>query len=245
MGGTLMTLFWPFGRFRHYRLVKGALTPCEVAGVRDAILGSPYMASNNLNMRFAGTYGFSVVFTREHVAEVVTQFPGFEPFLAKALRADCNAFFLNPLLIANGAAVMPHVDLSLQTYVPGVRTPRYVSVLYVEVPAGLEGGELKLYEGQRNVATVTPREHALLTFRGDLRHEVTAVTSGAPDIYQARLSLVVEQYQLTDLQLAHVPACLIGTRREVAAAEAPLAGGPGTGAFGDEVRRWMDAHDAG
>lgn len=240
-----MQLFWPFGRFRHYRLLKDALPPGEIAAVRDAILGSPYMAANNLNVRFAGTYGFSIVFTRDHVEQVEREFPGFTPFLDKALRPDCNAFFLNPLLIANGAAVQPHVDLSLQTYVPGVRTPRYVSVLYVEVPPGLAGGELKLYEGQRNVATVTPREHALLTFRGDLRHEVTAVTAGAPDIYQARLSLVVEQYQLTDLQLAHVPDYLIGSRRELTAAEAPLAGGPGTGAFGDEVRRWMDAHDAG
>ena len=240
-----MQLFWPFGRFRHYRLVADALAPAEVAGVRDAILASPYMAPNNLNMRFAGTYGFSVVFTREKLAEVYAQFPGFAPFLEKALRPDCNAFFLNPLLIANGAAVMPHVDLSLQTYVPGVRTPRYVSVLYVEVPPDLAGGDLRLYEGKRNVATVSPKERAMLTFRGDLKHEVTAVTSGAPDIYQARLSLVVEQYRLTDLQLAHTPDYLIGTRREVTAAEAPLAGGPGAGAFGDEVRRWMDAHDAG
>ena len=240
-----MQLFWPFGRFRHYRLAADAFTPAEVAGVREAILASPYMASNNLNLRFAGTYGFSVVFKRERIGELLKQFPGFETFLARALRADCNAFFLNPLLIANGAAVLPHVDLSLQTYVPGVRTPRYVSVLYVEVPEGLEGGELRLYEGRRNVAIVSPRERALLTFRGDLRHEVAPVTSGAPDIYQARLSLVVEQYCLTDLQLAHTPAFLLGTRREVTAAEAPLAGGPGGGAFGDEVRRWMDASDAG
>jgi hypothetical protein len=240
-----MQLFWPFGRFRHYRLVKDALSSGETAGVREAILGSPYMAANNLNARFQGTYGFSVVFRRDGLPKVADQFPGFAPFIEKALRPDCNAFFLNPLLVADGAAVQPHVDLSLQTYVPGVRTPRYVAVLYVEVPAGLVGGDLRLYEGPKNVATVTPRERALLTFRGDLRHEVTAVTAGAPDIYQARLSLVVEQYRLTDHQLEHVPQFLLGTRREAAAAEAPLAGGPGAGVFGDEVRRWLDTPDAG
>lgn len=240
-----MQLFWPFGRFRHYRLQPDALSADQLTAVREAIIASPYMAPNNLNQRFAGTYGFTLVFTREGIPAVEARFPDFAPFLSKALRPECNAFFLNPLLIANGASVQAHIDLSLQTYVPGVRTPRFVSVLYVEVPPGLEGGDLKLYEGDQRVATVTPRERAVLTFRGDLKHEVTAVVAGAPDIYSARLSLVVEQYQLTDLQLTHVPELQLGSRREELAAEAPLSGGPGHGPFGEEVRRWMDTPDAG
>ena len=114
-----MQLFWPFGRFRHYRLLPDALSPEQLAAAREAIIGSPYMAPNNLNQRFAGTYGFTLVFTREGIEAVAARFPDFMPFLKQALRPECNAFFLNPLLVANGAAVLPHVDLSLQTYVPG------------------------------------------------------------------------------------------------------------------------------
>jgi hypothetical protein len=239
-----MQLFWPFGRFRHYRRQSAALEPAALAALRQAILESPLMAASNLNHRFAGTYGFSLAFRRDHLPEVLAQFPAFGPFLERALRPDCNAFFLNPLSITNGAGVAPHVDLSLASTVPGVRTPRYVSVLYLEVPPGLDGGELRLYEGVRHKATVTPREGSLVTFRGDMRHEVSPVRTGAPEIYEARLSLVVEQYQLTDVQLEHLPALRIGTRREAQPSEAPLAGGAGPGPFGDEVRRWLgDASD--
>jgi hypothetical protein len=239
-----MHLFWPFGRFRHYRRHSAALEPAALAALRQAILESPLMAASNLNHRFAGTYGFSLAFRREHLPEVLTQFPTLGPFLERAMRPECNAFFLNPLLVTDGAGVSPHVDLSLASTIPGVRTPRYVSVLYLEVPPGLEGGELKLYEGPRHKATVTPREGSLVTFRGDMRHEVAPVRAGAPGIYEARLSLVVEQYQLTDVQLTHLPELRVGTRREALPSEPPLAGLAGPGPVGAEVRRCLgDAPD--
>jgi hypothetical protein len=169
--------------------------------------------------------------------------PALGPFLEKALRPDCNAFFLNPLLIRDGAGVAPHIDLSLSSSIPGVRTPRYVSVLYVDVPKDLVGGLLRLYEGDRAVATITPRPGAMLLFRGDMRHEVTPVLAGAADMYEARLSLVIEQYRLTDHQLGHLPGLRVGSRREVEHPEAPLSEGPGLGAFGDEVRRWLGTSD--
>lgn len=230
---------WPFGRFRHYRLTPDALEAARVLAIREAILDSAFMSINNLNMRFAGTYGFSVVFRREQLSEVERQFPAFASYLARAVRPGCNAFFLNPLLVADGAQVMPHIDLSLQTYCPATRTPRFVTVLYVAVPEKMRGGELRLYEGDRPVATITPRKGSMLTFRGDLRHEVTEVLSGAPDIYEARLSLVIEQYRLTEDQLRLLPPYQIGTRRMLGAAAPPLAGGPGEGQFGDEIRHWL------
>lgn len=228
------------GRPSYYTRTPDALSAEAVAAIRDAILNAPYMSVNNLNMRFAGTYGFSVVFTRDGLDAVHAEFPAFAPFLAKALRPGCNAFFLNPLLIANGGAVKPHQDYSLNSYAEGTPLPTAVSVLYVEVPPGLQGGAFKLYDGQRPVATLTPAPRTLLTFRGDLRHEVEAVTAGAPDIYEARLSLVVEQYRLTDAQLAGIPAMTIGTRRETAAAGRPLEGGVGDGEFGEALRSLLD-----
>lgn len=223
-------------RYRYYTRRHDALPAGAVAAIREAVLGSPYMSVNNLNMRFSGTYGFSVVFRRDDLAAVEAAFPAFGPFLRLALFDDCNAFFLNPLLIANGSGVMPHRDFSLNTYVPGVASPRAVSVLYVDVPRGLVGGALRLYRGERLLCELPPRSGALLTFRGDLRHEVTPVSAGAPTIYDARLSLVVEQYRLPDDELARVPAVHVGSRRPAGPASEPLAGGIGEGEFGEALR---------
>ena len=175
-----------------YTREPDALGALAIAALREAILASPYMSINNLNVRVEGTYGFSVAFRRAHLAEVEAAFPAFGPYLEKAMRPDCNAFFLNPLLIADGAGVKPHRDFSLNTYVPDVPAPKAVSVLYVEVPEGLEGGRLRLYREERLSAELTPRARMLTTFRGDLRHEVTPVTGGAPTIYEARLSLLLQ-----------------------------------------------------
>ena len=73
---------------------------------------------------------------------------------------------------------------------------------------------------------------------------VTPVEAGAPDIYEARLSLVVEQYRLTDAQLERVPAMKIGTRRETVAAGRPLEGGVGEGAFADALRELLGPDEA-
>ncbi|MEB3284580.1 MAG: 2OG-Fe(II) oxygenase [Candidatus Sericytochromatia bacterium] len=238
-----MHLFWRFGRFRHYRWLGRGVDATQLAAIRSEILGSPWMAASNLNHRFRGTYGFTVAFQRHHLPALLQQFPTWGPVLEKMLRPECNAFFLNPLLMKDGAGVAPHVDLSLSSTVPGVRTPRYVSVLYVEVPPLLQGGLLRLYEGDSRVATITPRAGTMLIFRGDMRHEVTPVTAGATDMYEARLSLVVEQYRLTEHQLNYLPEIRIGTRRETEHPEAPLSGGAGEGLFGDEVRRWLGPSD--
>ena len=226
--------------FKPYRLHRRAPDAAARLAARDAVLDAPYMSSNNLNARFAGTYGFSVVFRREGLPKVLERFPAFAPFFAAALEARCNAFFCNPLLIADGAGVQPHVDMSMQTYAPACGPPAAVSVWYLQVPPGLVGGALKLYRGLRPIAELTPREGTLLTFRGDLRHEVARVTGGAPTIYDARLSLVVEQYRLPAEALAGVPPCLVGSRRETQAHEPPLAGGVGEGAFGEALREALE-----
>ncbi|MDB5100995.1 MAG: hypothetical protein JWM80_5416 [Cyanobacteria bacterium RYN_339] len=233
-------MFGLWGAARYYRTRRAALDATALAAVREAILDAPFMSTNNLNERFAGTYGFSVCFRRDGLPEVLAAFPAFEPYLRLALAPRANAFFLNPLLIADGAAVHPHIDLSLSTYCPEVTPPEVVSVLYVSVPTGLQGGALNLYQGERRVASVPPVEGTLLDFRGNLRHEVEGVRGGAPTIYDARLSLVMEQYSVPDETLERAPRFQLGTRR-AAAGDPPLAGGAGEGAFGDEVRRALES----
>lgn len=175
--------------------------------LREQIRKSPYFTVNNLNRDFVGTRGFSVVFRRGAIERVRQQFPWAGRYLDLALRSECNAFYLNPLQLAQGSHVAPHIDRSLRAYLLDVLPPFCVSVLYVEVPRDLRGGRLELRRGRRFVGSVTPREGLLVHFDGDLSHAVERVDS--PGL---RLSLVCEQYRLDPEELEAVPEFAIETR---------------------------------
>jgi len=66
-----------------------------------------------------------------------------------------------------------------------VGPPAQVSVLSVRVPNDLQGGELILQNGKRQVAHIQPQTDTLLWFQGDLTHSINPVTSSAN-----RLSLI-------------------------------------------------------
>ena len=134
--------------------------------LRGEILACPYFAVNNLNRDFIGTKGFSVVFQRQALKTVMQQFPFFEPYLDRALEPSCNAFYLNPLLLKEGSRVDPHIDRSLRSYCKTVEPPAIVSVLYVQVPPDLEGGELVLRNHRQQVGQIKPKMNTLLHFQG-------------------------------------------------------------------------------
>jgi len=190
-----------------HSLVAPAFPPAYLAELKRAIRASPYFTANTLNRDFVKTRGFSVVFRAAARARVEREFPVFQAYLARALRADCNAFYLNPLELERGSRVDPHVDRSLRSYCPTVVTPTAVSVLYVDVPAGMDGGELVLARGKRELARIKPRANTLLEFEGDLTHSIERVESAG-----ARLSLVCEQYALTEEELEAVPEYALESR---------------------------------
>jgi len=185
----------------------GAFEPSYLRTLERGIRASPCFTTNTLNRDFVGTKGFSVVFHGSARAEVERAFPFFAPYLARALRADCNAFYLNPLLLERGSRVDPHVDRSLRSYCKEVLPPVAVSVLYVSVPARLEGGALVLARGKRHLARIRPAANLLVLFEGDLTHSIEPVLSPG-----ARLSLVCEQYHLEADELELVPEFTIETR---------------------------------
>jgi len=147
------------------------------------------------------------VFHRSGLPRVAAEFPIFAPYLERALRADCNAFYLNPLELRPGSRVDPHIDRSLRAYCKDIEMPVQVSVLYVEVPAGMRGGELVLARGQRRLARIAPRANLLIEFAGDLTHSVERLDDGG-----ARLSLVCEQYALLEDELDQVPEYAVESR---------------------------------
>lgn len=171
------------------------------------IQACPYFTTNNLNRDFVGTKGFSVVFQRAGIAEVEQKFPYFKPYLNLALRSDCNAFYLNPLLLTAGSRVDPHIDRSLRSYCKTIEPPAVVSVLYVQLPPDMQGGELVLRCDKRQVGQIKPQVNTLLYFQGNLTHSVNPVQTAGK-----RLSLVCEQYSLSESELREIPKFTVESR---------------------------------
>lgn len=181
--------------------------PDYLRRLKRAIRASPHFATHTLNRDFVGTRGFSVVFRATARSRVAVEFPDFEPYLRRALRPDCNAFYLNPLWLEGGSRVDPHVDRSLRSYCKEVLPPVCVSVLYVEVSSDLRGGELVLARGRKHLARIRPTTNTLVHFDGDLTHSVEPVAGPG-----TRLSLVCEQYALSADELERIPEYAIETR---------------------------------
>ncbi|KJH71363.1 2OG-Fe(II) oxygenase [Aliterella atlantica] len=192
----------------YYRTLQNAFKPSYLTKLQERITACPYLAVNNLNRDFVGTKGFSVVFQRAQISEVERQFPFFKTYLNVALQPDCNAFYLNPLLLNGGSRVDPHIDRSLRSYCKTVEPPAVVSVLYVQVPTELTGGELVLRHGKRHVGCIKPQYNTLVYFQGDLTHSVNQVTSNKT----SRLSLVCEQYNLVERELEQIPEFAVESR---------------------------------
>lgn len=177
----------------YYQTSENAFPLDYLSQLQGQILSCPYFALNNLNRDFIETKGFSLAFQRSGLSKIEQQFPFFKTYLDIALQPNCNAFYLNPLLLKTGSRVDPHIDRSLRSYCKNIEPPALVSVLYVQVPATLHGGELVLCHNKRQVGQIRPRVNTLLYFQGNLTHAVKEVTS-----LGTRLSLVCEQYNLSE-----------------------------------------------
>jgi hypothetical protein len=191
----------------YYHQQPSAFTAAYLSKLQKQILACPYFAINNLNRDFVGTKGFSVVFQRSGLSEVEQRFPFFKPYLSLALKPDCNAFYLNPLLLEAGSRVDPHIDRSLRSYCKTIEPPAIVSVLYVQIPPALQGGELVLRSNKRQVGQIRPQPNLLVHFQGNLTHSVNEVTSSG-----TRLSLVCEQYSLSEVELEEIPEFTLESR---------------------------------
>ncbi|MBW4473987.1 MAG: 2OG-Fe(II) oxygenase [Stenomitos rutilans HA7619-LM2] len=191
----------------YYRQQFDVLSLTDLHTLRGEILSCPYFAVNNLNRDFVGTKGFSVVFQQSGLETVKQEFPFFAAYLDRALEQDCNAFYLNPLLLKEGSRVDPHIDRSLRSYCKTVEPPAIVSVLYVQVPADLQGGELVLRNHRQQVGQIKPKINTLLHFQGDLTHSVNPVR-----VNGTRLSLVCEQYSLSAAELQEIPEFTVESR---------------------------------
>jgi len=185
---------------KYYSLKSNAFPLDYLKSLEDLILSCPYLAENYTNDNFAGTKEFSLVFKRSGIREVERNFPSLEPYLRIALNSECNAFNLNALVIKEKSCVKPHVDSILNKDSKAITIATIVSILYVKVPPDLQGGELVFYKHGHQVCKIQPETNTLLYFRGDLIHSVNEVKTS-----QARISLVCDQYKLSETHLQQIP----------------------------------------
>jgi 2OG-Fe(II) oxygenase superfamily len=203
----LLQLSIPLKSVNYYHQHCPAFSPVYLSQLQGQILASPYFTVNNLNRDFVGTKGFSIVFRGSQLPTLTERFPHFKLYLEQALKPDCNAFYLNPLLLKSGSRVDPHIDRSLRSYCKTIQPPDWVSVLYIQVPPDMQGGELVLQARQRRVGQIRPQTNTLLFFQGDLTHSINPVISSG-----VRLSLVCEQYCLESRELQQIPELTVESR---------------------------------
>ncbi|MBK7862214.1 MAG: 2OG-Fe(II) oxygenase [Archangiaceae bacterium] len=209
-----------------YRRTRNALPEGEFVALRDAVLGSKWVAKSQLNGSFQTSRGFGMIFTEAGRPQVLEQLPQLAPFLEAAMQGPAekrlqpfwkrgqpprpNAWYLNLLLVGAAGGVGTHIDGTLAGPAQvELATPRVVSVLYLQVPK-CRGGELVLARGAKLKGVIHPTERTLVHFRGDLEHQVRALVNPAPDA--ARASLVLEQYHFAPEALARLPTFRLDSR---------------------------------
>ena len=188
-----------------YRVRRPVLEAADLERLAQAVLTSPYLAASDLDHGFEQTYGFSVLFQRTQVERFLLMLPSARCYLEKMLRPDCQVFLVNPLVIHQGAAVAPHADKTLMSFLPAkarVPFPHRVSVLYLTLPNNLEGGDLVFHRNALVKARFRPQVNSMVEFPGWLYHEVKP-WSGNSDT--PRVSLVCEQYRLKPELLQQIP----------------------------------------
>ena len=197
---------WP------HRMASDLLAAEELSALREAVLQSPYLAATDLNEGFEGTSGFTLLFHIEQKERAQSLMPELRPFFSKVLKPKANVFFLNPLVIhAGGRGVAPHADKTLVSYVDKEPPfPFCVSVLYLSVPKEKKGGHLVFHRALGKLKR-EPQENLLIEFPGSMLHEVTPLVStpGSPP----RISLVLEQYEVSEKMKATVPSWSLETTR--------------------------------
>lgn len=190
------------------RVRRNLLPATQLQALNQAVLESPYLGTTDLDHGFEQTYGFSMVFRRQHISRVYQVLPSAQPFLEKILEPRSQAFLVNPLVIHEGQGVAPHADKTLMSFFPPTQKtpfPYRVSVLYLSLPAGIQGGQLVFHRNALVKARFEPEVNALVEFPGWLYHEVKPWSQVGQETSGPRVSLVCEQYRLNERQLAYVP----------------------------------------
>ena len=174
---------------------------------------------------FRGTRGVAWTFTLPGLTQLLGTCPWLDPALNALVlhgpaqttshfpsfprRAPFNAFYLNLLEVGSGEGVAAHLDTTLRETVklPNL-FPREVSVLWLSAPPTLLGGELRLFKGSQELATLAPSPGDVVHFSGRLLHQILPiehVDDSKENHPPRRISLICEKYRVPQGALHQVP----------------------------------------
>lgn len=168
----------------------------------DEILQSDYFGDSALGAEFVNTQGFSLVIKRPALAAISRDFPCLAVLLQQVLFDDCNAFYINPLVLYGNSRVDAHIACRVVAPHDTRIIPNLVSVYYPDIDPNMAGGRLVLNTGSDREAPFTPETGDLIHFLGSVVHHVEAVTRPG-----RRISIVCEQYNLDNELLDAFPYC--------------------------------------
>lgn len=197
----------------------------KCAQVLRTIDATGKVGRSQLDHMFTESRGFGLAFTKHHVDEVRIAHPFLQAFVDEVCAPDAlattlttferlrrdsapapNAFYVNVLVVEEGAHVGAHIDGTLGPMFGVDRlTPEAVSVQYLHVDDDEEGGQLLLFAGSQVLAELEPSTGMFVQFNGKARHGVRASD-------RRRVSLVCEQYVVDDELLACLPEPLLQSR---------------------------------
>lgn len=193
-----------------YTVSPDVLTAAQRDELIEGIVRSKFFGASALGKEFVGTLGFSLVFRRDALGTVYDEFPYMRLLLQSVLFASCNAFYVNPLVLFGGSRVGAHIDCRLMPDSDTRIIPNLVSVYYADVSLHMAGGRLILNPGAENEVVIVPHTGDVVHFLGSTIHSVEDVKT--PD---RRVSVVCEQYNLSDSILDMFPSCDVVTGASV------------------------------
>ena len=81
--------------------------------------------------------------------------------------------------------------------------PYCTSLLYLNVPEEMKGGELLIHDVPPSVLEVKPKTNLFVEF-GNYKHSVNPILSGA-SVESPRLTIIIEQYKYLSVQRDFFP----------------------------------------
>lgn len=188
--------------------------------------------SSLLEDNFGHTTGWMIRFSAEGIHRVRShpKFSMVMPYFDKARNSEANAFVINYLVCNQPPegenAVNFHLDnsVAMMSEVTSNYTivAHQVNVLYLDVPEGIEGGNLEVWPFERgstelDKTVVSPGENLMAEFRGDAFHKVGQMK--LPDGKQ-RVGIVFEQYKIMENFYSYlIPFCVGDDCNKIAVGE--------------------------
>ena len=195
-----------------FRIVEDFLEENDLRKINKEVREFEYMTTNDPSGKNEYEKAFSIIFKKDAVEKVYKALPSLYPFLKKTLKDWCNIFYLPVICLHEEGGIPEHLDGQLPEkykYMynsdPPINLPQpyCTSLLYLNVPEKMKGGELFLHDASPSLLEIKPKTNLFVEF-GNYIHSVNPILSGA-SVESPRLTIIVEQYKYLSVQRDFFP----------------------------------------